>query len=82
MAGIDKAASYAMDTAKFDRFSGVNQKTPDNVDAIKKLSDEFEGIFLEIVLKSMRDTVDKSQFIDGGNGEQIFQSMLDWNTPA
>ncbi|RYZ65506.1 MAG: hypothetical protein EOP09_14150 [Proteobacteria bacterium] len=32
---------------------------------------------MEIVLKSMRDSVDKSKFIDGGNGEQIFQSMLD-----
>ncbi|HYX34068.1 MAG TPA: rod-binding protein [Oligoflexus sp.] len=77
MAGIDKLGNYAMESADFDRFSKVNQKTPDNVDAIKKLADEFEGIFLEIVLKSMRETVDKSQFIDGGNGEQIFQSMLD-----
>jgi Rod binding domain-containing protein len=77
MTGIDKLGSYAMESADFERFSKVNQKTTDNVDAIKKLADEFEGIFLEIVLKSMRETVDKSQFIDGGNGEQIFQSMLD-----
>lgn len=77
MTGIDKLAGFAMDSADFDRFSMVNQKNPENVEAIKKLSDEFEGIFLEIVLKSMRETVDKSQFIDGGNGEQIFQSMLD-----
>jgi flagellar protein FlgJ len=77
MTGIDKLASYAAESADFDRFSAVNQKTPENIEAIKKLSDEFEGIFLEIVLKSMRETVDKSQFIDGGNGEQIFQSMLD-----
>lgn len=77
MTGIDRLASYAMESADFDRFSAVNQKTPENIDAIKKLSDEFEGIFLEIVLKSMRETVDKTKFIDGGNGEQIFQSMLD-----
>jgi Rod binding domain-containing protein len=77
MTAIDKAASYAMESANFDRFSQVNQKSPENVEAIKKLADEFEGIFLEIVLKSMRESVDKSQFIDGGNGEQIFQSMLD-----
>ena len=48
-----------------------------NVDQIKKLSEEFEAIFLEIVLKSMRDSVQKSDFIDGGNGEEIFRSMLD-----
>jgi Rod binding domain-containing protein len=77
MTAIDKAASYAMEAADFDRFSKVNQKNPENVEAIKKLADEFEGIFLEIVLKSMRETVDKTQLTDGGNGEQIFQSMLD-----
>ncbi len=77
MTALDKVASYAMDSANFDRFSQVNQKTPENVEAIKKLADEFEGIFLEIVLKSMRETIDKTQMTDGGNGEQIFQSMLD-----
>ncbi len=77
MAGIDKLASFSMESADLDRFTKVNQKTPENAEAIKKLSDEFEGIFLEIVLKSMRETIDKSQLTDGGNGEQIFQSMLD-----
>jgi len=48
-----------------------------SVEQIKKLSEEFEAIFLEIVLKSMRDSVQKSDFIDGGNGEEIFRSMLD-----
>ncbi len=77
MAGIDKLASYSMESADLDRFSKVNQKTPENAAAIKKLSDEFEGIFLEIVLKSMRETVDKNELTNGGNGEEIFQSMLD-----
>jgi len=52
-------------------------KNSDSIDKIKKLSEEFESIFLEIVLKSMRSSVEKSDFIDGGNGEDIFQSMLD-----
>ena len=46
-------------------------------EAIKKLSQEFESVFLGIVLKSMRDTVPKSELIDGGNGEAVFRSMLD-----
>lgn len=77
MAAIDKIASYLPDPSDVNRFTQVNSKSPENIEAIKKLSDEFEGIFLEIVLKSMRETVDKSQMTDGGNGEQIFQSMLD-----
>lgn len=46
-------------------------------EAIKKLSQEFESVFLGLVLKSMRDTVPKSGLIDGGNGEAVFSSMLD-----
>lgn len=45
--------------------------------AIAKLSEEFEAVFTEIMLKSMRDSVPKSELIDGGNGEEIFRSMLD-----
>lgn len=44
---------------------------------IKKLSEEFESIFLGLVLKSMRDSVQKSGLIDGGNAENIYRSMLD-----
>lgn len=54
-----------------------SDENPQNVEQIKKLSQEFEAIFLEIVLKSMRDSIQKSDFIDGGNGEEIFRSMLD-----
>ena len=32
---------------------------------------------MEIVLRSMRKTINKSKFIDGGNAEEIYRSMLD-----
>ena len=54
-----------------------NAKMPNDVEEIKKLSEQFESIFLEIVLKSMRDSVQKSEFLSGGSGEDIFRSMLD-----
>ena len=44
---------------------------------IKKVAEEFESLFLGLVLKSMRDTVQKSGLIDGGNAEDIYRSMLD-----
>ncbi len=44
---------------------------------IAELSKDFESIFLQIVLKSMRGTVNKSGLMDGGNAEDIYQSMLD-----
>ena len=44
---------------------------------IKQLANEFESLFLEIVLKSMRETVQKSELVNGGNAEEIYRSMLD-----
>lgn len=44
---------------------------------VQKISKEFEAIFLEFMIKSMRDTIHKSKFIHGGTGEEIFTSLLD-----
>jgi Rod binding domain-containing protein len=44
---------------------------------IRKVAEEFESLFLGLVLKSMRDTVMKSGLVDGGNAEDIYRSMLD-----
>jgi flagellar protein FlgJ len=44
---------------------------------LKKLTADFESVFLYYVLKTMRDAVPKSGFIDGKNGEEIYRSMMD-----
>jgi len=44
---------------------------------IRESAQEFEAIFLETMLKSMRDSVQKSGLIDGGNAEKMYESMLD-----
>lgn len=49
----------------------------DSKEEIKKLSEQFESIFLGIVLKSMRKSVPDSGLVKKGNGEEIFRSMLD-----
>ena len=38
---------------------------------------EMESLFLTHLLKEMRATVEKSGFIDGGQAEEIFTSLLD-----
>ncbi len=38
---------------------------------------EMESLFLAHLLKEMRATVEKSGFIDGGQAEEIFTSLLD-----
>jgi len=44
---------------------------------LKKLTSEFESVFLYYMIKTMRDTVPKSGFIYGKSGEEIYKSMMD-----
>lgn len=45
--------------------------------ALRKSAEDFESIFLDLMLKSMRNTVIKSDFMDGGHAEEMYRSMLD-----
>ena len=53
--------------------TGANAKE----EKISQLSEDFEAIFLQLMLKSMRDTVPDNGLTNGGNGEDVFRSMLD-----
>jgi flagellar protein FlgJ len=43
----------------------------------KKVSQDFEGLFVGMMLKSMRSTVGVDKLTGGGHGEETFRSMLD-----
>lgn len=45
--------------------------------AARKVAQEFEAMFVGMMVKSMRETVGKDPLTGGGKGEEIFQSMLD-----
>lgn len=44
---------------------------------IKELSQDFESVFLELLTSNMRKSIQKSGLVSGGNGEDIFQGLLD-----
>lgn len=44
---------------------------------LKKACQEFEAIFTYQLLKSMRKTIDKSDLFHGGQGEEIYEALLD-----
>lgn len=44
---------------------------------LKKACQEFEGIFLDMMYKQMKATVQKSNLIPSDVGSEIFNSMLD-----
>lgn len=43
----------------------------------KKISQDFEALFVGMMMKSMRATVGKDQLTGGGHGEEVYRSMLD-----
>ena len=47
------------------------------VDQLREVAQNFEAMFIQTLLKSMRSTVQKSGLIDGGRGEKIFTDLLD-----
>lgn len=58
--------------------SGIGRlKEGGDREEIKQVANEFESLFINMVLKSMRNTVQKSGFMDGGHAEEIYRSMLD-----
>ena len=44
---------------------------------LKKVSQDFEGLFVGMMMKSMRETVAKDKLTGGGHGEEVYRSMLD-----
>jgi len=50
------------------------KKDPENIEEAAR---EFESLFLNQLLKSMRKTVEKSELFHGGNAEDIYTEMLD-----
>ncbi len=46
-------------------------------DKLKEACARFEGMFLEIMMKTMRKATEESSFIKKNNGEKIFTEMLD-----
>lgn len=43
----------------------------------KKVSQDFEALFVGMMMKSMRATVGKDELTGGGHGDEVYRSMLD-----
>lgn len=58
---------------KSDRNASPGQRDAD----LQETCCELESLFINYLLKEMRQTIDKSGFISGGRAEEIYTSMLD-----
>ena len=52
-------------------------KVKDGEAKLREATNEFEAIFIQQMLKTMRKTSLESEFIKKSEGEKIFRSMLD-----
>ena len=43
----------------------------------KKVSQDFEGLFVGMMMKTMRETIAKDKLTGGGHGEDVYRSLLD-----
>ena len=57
--------------------SGANSSLGQEDAELKEACCELESLFINYLLKEMRQTIDKSGFISGGRAEEIYTSMLD-----
>lgn len=61
--------------------ASMTPKSPANMkdtpEAVKKALVEFEALFINQMLKTMRESIEKSSLFHGGPGEDIYTSMFD-----
>ena len=43
----------------------------------RKIGQDFEALFVGMMMKSMRETVGKDKLTGGGHGEEVYRSLLD-----
>jgi peptidoglycan hydrolase FlgJ len=55
----------------------ISRRQPTDAAEAKKVGQEFEAMFVGMMLKSMRDTVGNDKLTGGGRGEETFRSLLD-----
>ena len=62
---------------KLNTFAKSVETKKKNEIQLRESCKEMESLFVSQLLKEMRATIPKSGFIDGGNAEDIYTSMLD-----
>ena len=65
------------DIQKFEEFSKKLDNIKDDRKRLEEVAKQFESIVINMMMKSMRKTVQKGKLIHGGMGEDIFEGMLD-----
>ncbi len=73
------AGQHNLEQKKTDDFETAIKRAAlsNDITELKKVASDFEEIFLNMMLKAMRQTVGDGGLIEKSNQAQIFESMLD-----
>ena len=76
---VSDASGIASDKARVLQRSAANAGglTEKQRQQAKKVSQDFEALFVGMMMKSMRSTVGKDTLTGGGHGEEVYRSLLD-----
>ena len=55
---------------------GKANKGDSRHEKLQKAAEGFESLFINLMLSQMRKTIPKSELIDGGNAQDIFETMF------
>ena len=72
-AGVDNSPASLLSANRGGKLSADEAKKAE----IRKAAGQFQAIFVEMMLKSMRETVQKDKLTGGGHGEEVYGSLLD-----
>jgi Rod binding domain-containing protein len=73
MNDISSSGSY-LDFNALTQLKGDAARDPSK--AVRKTAEQFEAYFIQQMMKSMRDTIEKSDLVEGGNME-MYQDLMD-----
>lgn len=73
---IENIKSKYNSSTKFSIDSEVVDNKESEKKRLKEVSQDFEALMINQMLKEMRKTVNKSELINGGVAEEIFEDML------
>jgi flagellar protein FlgJ len=68
------ASSTYLDFNALTRLKGEAAQDPSK--AIRKTSEQFEAYFIQQIMKTMRESIEKSDLVEGGNMDQ-YQDLMD-----
>jgi flagellar protein FlgJ len=69
-----QTASTYLDFNALTRLKGEAAQDPSK--AIRKTSEQFEAYFIQQMMKTMRESIEKSDLVDGGNMD-TYQDLMD-----